>query len=75
MTVINRRVSAAVTIKPYSFLQEEKWELKSPMGTKRSALSTAVLGEDIYVIGGYDGNSGLCTVEVYVSREDGEQLK
>ena len=71
MTVINRRVSAAVIMKPYSFLQEVKWELKSPMSTKRSALSTAVLGEDIYVIGGYDGNSGLCTVEVYVR----EQLK
>lgn len=44
--------------------QVEQWELKSPMSTKRSALSIAVLGEDIYIIGGYDGNSSLCTVEV-----------
>ena len=45
-------------------VQESKWEIRSPMSTRRSALSIAVLGESIYVVGGYDGNSSLCTVEV-----------
>ena len=36
------------------------------MSTRRSALSIAVLDKDVYVIGGYDGNASLSSVEVYV---------
>ncbi len=44
--------------------QAEEWTVQSPMTTKRSAMSIAVLGEEIFVIGGYDGSSSLATVEV-----------
>lgn len=45
------------------FFQLDEWELKTPMSTKRSALSIAVLENNIYVIGGYDGNNSLSTME------------
>ena len=44
--------------------QRDEWTMKSPMSTRRSALSIAVLGKDIYVIGGYDGNTSLSSVEM-----------
>lgn len=47
-------------------LQKDEWSLKSPMSTRRSALSIAVLDKDVYVIGGYDGNASLSSVEVLV---------
>ena len=33
------------------------------MMTRRSALSIAVMGSSVYVIGGYDGNNSLSTME------------
>lgn len=35
------------------------------MNIRRSAVGAAVLGNKIYVIGGYDGNSSLNSVECY----------
>lgn len=40
--------------------------MKSPMSTRRSALSVAVLDKDVYVMGGYDGNTSLSSVEMLV---------
>lgn len=34
------------------------------MSTRRSALSIAVLDKYVYVIGGYDGNTSLNSVEM-----------
>lgn len=36
------------------------------MSTRRSALSVAVLDKDVYVMGGYDGNTSLSSVEMSV---------
>ena len=36
------------------------------MTTRRSALAIAVFGKKVYIIGGYDGNASLSTVEVWV---------
>ena len=38
--------------------------MKKPMTTKRSALAIAVYHKEVFVIGGYDGNTSLSTVEV-----------
>lgn len=35
------------------------------MNIRRSAVGAAVLGNKIYVVGGYDGNSSLNSVECY----------
>ena len=45
-------------------LQNDKWLIKKPMTTRRSALAVAVFSKEVYVIGGYDGNTSLSTVEV-----------
>ena len=38
--------------------------MKKPMSTRRSALAIVVHHKEVYVIGGYDGNTSLSTVEV-----------
>lgn len=35
------------------------------MSTRRSAMGVAVLGEHVYIIGGYDGLHSLNSVEMY----------
>ena len=46
--------------------QRDEWQLRSSMNTRRSAMSIAVHGHDVHIIGGYDGSSSLYTVEVCV---------
>lgn len=46
------------------FFQKDEWSSCSPMATRRSAMGVAVLGEQVYVIGGYDGIHSLNSVEV-----------
>ena len=41
------------------------WKKVCPMNIRRSAVGAAVLANRIYVVGGYDGNSSLNSVECY----------
>lgn len=41
------------------------WKKVCPMNIRRSAVGAAVLTNRIYVVGGYDGNSSLNSVECY----------
>jgi hypothetical protein len=41
------------------------WEEVAPLNTPRSNHSAVVLNGEIYVVGGFDGNSNLSSVEIY----------
>ena len=42
-----------------------RWTRVCPMNVRRSALGAAVMDGKIYVVGGYDGNSSLNSVECF----------
>ena len=46
----------------YNF-QTKQWELIAPMNVPRRALSTIMLPDGIYAIGGFDGANYLSSVE------------
>ncbi len=46
-------------------LEEGKWILETPMLSRRSTLGVAVLNGILYAVGGFDGTTGLETVEKY----------
>jgi len=48
-----------------SFADVDTWTKKADMPTPRRALSTCVVNGKIYVIGGWDGDNYLSTVEEY----------
>lgn len=41
------------------------WTTVSPLGVPRDAVGVCLLGERLYAVGGYDGQSYLNTVESY----------
>ena len=46
-------------------LSEGRWVFMQPMLSRRSTLGVAVLNDCLYAVGGFDGNSGLDSVEKY----------
>ena len=46
-------------------LNEGRWVFMQPMLSRRSTLGVAILEECLYAVGGFDGNSGLDSVEKY----------
>ena len=44
---------------------EGRWLFMQPMLSRRSTLGVAVLNDCVYAVGGFDGNSGLDSVEKY----------
>ena len=48
----------------------DTWTVTSPLIHRRSALSATVHCDKLYVIGGYDGEGFLNTLEEYVPEED-----
>lgn len=50
------------------YIETEKWEFITPMGTPKRALSVISLPDGIYAVGGYDGSSYLKDLEKYEYR-------
>ena len=46
-------------------LSEGRWDLMQPMLSRWSTLGVALLNDCLYAVGGFDGNSGLDSVEKY----------
>ena len=46
-------------------LEKGWWVSVEPMLSRRSTLGVAVLYDELYAIGGFDGTNGLDTVEKY----------
>ena len=46
-------------------LELGRWVSVEPMLSRRSTLGVAVLDEQLYAVGGFDGTNGLDTVEKY----------
>lgn len=46
-------------------LERDAWDALTPMPTRRAFAAAAVVGERIYVLGGYDGERELTTCEAY----------
>lgn len=46
-------------------LTEGRWVFMQPMLSRRSTLGIAILNDCLYAVGGFDGNSGLDSVEKY----------
>ncbi len=47
-------------------VKKNKWSISSPMAKKRRYCNVGVIGEKVWVIGGYEKNEeGLTTVEIY----------
>ena len=44
---------------------EGHWVFMQPMLSRRSTLGVAILNNCLYAVGGFDGNSGLDSVEKY----------
>ncbi len=49
---------------------EDKWTMISPMKCHRSALSVAVIKDQIFALGGYDGEQFLPSIETYDEATD-----
>ncbi len=58
-------------------IKNNKWELKTPMSTNRSGLTSVVINNKIYVIGGFNGNTNewLQKLEVYDTSNDTWKFK
>ncbi|KAI8493405.1 regulation of lateral pseudopodium assembly [Branchiostoma belcheri] len=50
--------------------EREVWRELAPMGTARCEFGAAVIGEEIYVVGGISPQGLLCSAEVYDIRRD-----
>jgi len=46
-------------------LEKSGWVPVEPMLSRRSTLGVAVLNDELYAVGGFDGTNGLDTVEKY----------
>lgn len=46
-------------------LEKSGWVPVEPMQSRRSTLGVAVLKDELYAVGGFDGTNGLNTVEKY----------
>lgn len=46
-------------------LEKSGWVPVEPMQSRRSTLGVAVLKDELYAVGGFDGTNGLDTVEKY----------
>jgi len=47
-----------------------EWNPGPPMDARRSTLGAAVLNNNLYAVGGFDGASGLDTAEVYSEKKE-----
>lgn len=52
-------------------LEKSGWVPVEPMQSRRSTLGVAVLEDELYAVGGFDGTNGLDTVEKYNPGKDG----